>query len=186
MYKSEEADYLDGKLNGVRTFWYTDGDKIQEEEYLHGVLNGTVTYWYGNGNKLEEINYLNGKLNATKIEKSEYLNGELSGTKTTWRQDGTRLEKADYINGKLDGAIKSWNSNNQMIKDGVIKKDKFSGLKTKYKDGKKYLDINYKNDIRDGAEIKYYATGQVNLETTYKNGKPQGSVLSWDENGNQR
>jgi antitoxin component YwqK of YwqJK toxin-antitoxin module len=64
-------------------------------------------------------------------------------------------------------------------------KDEFSGLKTKYKDGKKDLDINYKNDIRDGVEIKYYSTGQVSLETNYKNGKSKGSVLSWGENGNQ-
>jgi len=49
------------KLSGTSTRWYKDGQKSDEQNYISGRLNGISTKWYESGQKSEEIVYLNDK-----------------------------------------------------------------------------------------------------------------------------
>ena len=44
-----EEYYKDGKLNGLSTFWYENGQKELENHYKDGKTNGLSTCWYENG-----------------------------------------------------------------------------------------------------------------------------------------
>ena len=44
-----EEYYKDGKLNGLSTWWYENGQKELENHYKDGKLNGLSTCWYENG-----------------------------------------------------------------------------------------------------------------------------------------
>ena len=44
-----EEYYKDGKLNGLSTWWYENGQKEIENHYKDGKLNGLSTCWYENG-----------------------------------------------------------------------------------------------------------------------------------------
>ena len=44
-----EEYYKDGKLNGLSTWWYENGQKELENHYKDGKLNGLGTCWQENG-----------------------------------------------------------------------------------------------------------------------------------------
>ena len=44
-----EEYYKDGKLNGLSTWWYENGQKEIENHYKDGKLNGLGTCWHENG-----------------------------------------------------------------------------------------------------------------------------------------
>ena len=44
-----EEYYKDGKLNGLSTWWYENGQKELENHYKDGKTNGLSTCWYENG-----------------------------------------------------------------------------------------------------------------------------------------
>ena len=70
-----EEYYKDGKLNGLSTWWYENGQKECENHYKDGKLNGLSTWWYENGQKEYEIHYKDGKLNG--LSTWWYENGQI-------------------------------------------------------------------------------------------------------------
>ena len=73
-----ERNYKDGKLDGLGTGWYDNGNKKYEGTYKDGKPDGLWTYWYENGQKKSEVTYKNGKKN---------------GKWTTWYKDGTKIRE---------------------------------------------------------------------------------------------
>ena len=58
----EEANYENGKLNGIRIKYYDNNGKKQEEvEYKDDVINGIVRYYDDKGKLQIEYKYKNGK-----------------------------------------------------------------------------------------------------------------------------
>ena len=58
--KSEES-YANGKSDGLKTFWYKDGNIMQKMNYKEGKLHGSNIMWLNNGKKYFEINSKNGR-----------------------------------------------------------------------------------------------------------------------------
>ena len=44
-----EGNYKDGKVDGLYTFWYKNGQKSYEESYKDGLRDGKFTGWYESG-----------------------------------------------------------------------------------------------------------------------------------------
>ena len=55
-----ERTYKDGKLEGLVTEWYENGQKSGESTYKDGKQHGLETLWHTNGQKKLEVTYLNG------------------------------------------------------------------------------------------------------------------------------
>ena len=51
----------DGKINGLVTYWYENGEKKSEGTYKNGKKDGLFTWWYVNGKKEYEGTYKNGR-----------------------------------------------------------------------------------------------------------------------------
>ena len=49
--KQSEANYKDGKENGLATTFFDNGQKKADENYKNGQLNGLATIWFENGQK---------------------------------------------------------------------------------------------------------------------------------------
>ena len=45
----EKGSYVDGKPDGLWTYWYENGQKKEEGNYQHGVKNGMWVEWYPDG-----------------------------------------------------------------------------------------------------------------------------------------
>jgi len=52
---------LNGKEEGIATFWYSTGQKKCEDFYKNGEMNGVCVLFRENGSKKEETTYSNGK-----------------------------------------------------------------------------------------------------------------------------
>ena len=72
-----EEYYKDGKLNGLSTWWYENGQKEIENHYKDGKLNGLSILWYENGQKELENHYKDGKLNG--LGTCWHENGQIEG-----------------------------------------------------------------------------------------------------------
>ena len=59
--KKYEANYKDGKLDGLWLMWHKNGQKMVEGKMKNGKWEELVNVWHKNGQKREEINYKNGK-----------------------------------------------------------------------------------------------------------------------------
>lgn len=92
------------KFTGLKTRWYSNGNKAQESKYINGNLVNFKS-WCLNGNRKEESNY-NPK------------NNELHGVYRSWYSvSNKKWKECNYINGKLDGKVKRWDKNGKRMPD---------------------------------------------------------------------
>ncbi len=103
--KKMEISYKDGKIDGRRTHWYKNGQKMAEGSYKDGKPDGKGTFWYENGQIKEEGNFKDDELdgketwwykNGKKEREVNYKDGELDGKSTWWHEDGWKHKKVIY------------------------------------------------------------------------------------------
>ena len=59
--KWSEANFKDGKLDGLAVGWHENGQKESEVNFKDGKFHGLWTEWHKNGQKKSERNYKDGK-----------------------------------------------------------------------------------------------------------------------------
>jgi antitoxin component YwqK of YwqJK toxin-antitoxin module len=70
--KKYETNGIKGYANfsmrdGVRSWWYKNGQKKQEEHYKNGKIDGIYTFWDENGRIKSKVNFKSGKKNGKAI-----------------------------------------------------------------------------------------------------------------------
>ena len=208
--KMSEGTFKDGKEDGLKTRWFSDGKKHYERNYKDGLENGLETNWYGNGQKFYEVTFKDGKEdglvtewyeNGEKKSEGTYKNGEFDGLSTSWYKNGQKMSEGTYKNGEFDGLSTSWYKNGQKMSEGTYKNGEFDGLWTNWdkdgskyegKDGSNYWEFNLvlegkvkRKDDKDGTFLYWYddMKTKIKFHKTYKNGKLDGLVTNWYENG---
>ena len=71
-----EKTFKDGKLDGLSTGWYENGQKWWEATYKDGKEDGKWTTWYENGQKRWEGTYKDGELISAEC----------------WNEDGNEMD----------------------------------------------------------------------------------------------
>ena len=64
--KQWEANWKDGKEDGLEVMWYENGQKTTEKNYKDGKEDGLEVWWYENGQKKRESNWKDGKIVSQK------------------------------------------------------------------------------------------------------------------------
>jgi len=114
--KSEEH-LINGKLEGIGTYWHDNGQKVSEGGYKEGKQDGKWTTWYESGLIKSEGNYIDGKQNGkwTNLyangqiwSEENYKDGKQDGTSTKWYANGQIWLEGNYIDGKQDGKWTTW------------------------------------------------------------------------------
>ena len=79
----------DGKMDGLWTWWYENGQKKEEITFKNGKRDGLETEWWSNGQKINEMTYKDGK--------------EWDGKWTSWSDDENKLKvyEETYKDGEL-------------------------------------------------------------------------------------
>ena len=95
---------MDGKLDGLNTGWYENGQKKIEQTYMDGKLDGLNTIWYENGQKRLGLNNKDGKLD---------------GLYTVWYENGQEQYKGTFTPFGETGIIGRWNE------DGSVRTEPF-------------------------------------------------------------
>ena len=132
---SENSD----KDNGLKTFWYKNGQMKNQVNFKNGKMDGLVKGWHENGNKKLEKNFKDGKKdgsavmwheNGQKMEEIMFKNDQKDGLETQWYENGQKKFEINYKDGKIDGLAVTWHENEQkkweaIFKDGEKISEKF-------------------------------------------------------------
>mgnify|MGYP001637634344 CR=1 FL=1 len=150
-----------------RDFWIdgtlkAEGFFISIDKYdgSKSVFEGKCISYFKNGKIELEYNYSNGKQNG---EQKQYY------------EDGTVCAIAVYKDGVIDGLCKTYAENGNIIQDGVMHNDKFSGTYNIYQDEHIAQSCTLKDGILDGDCI-YYENGCESTIVPYQNGVINGMV----------
>lgn len=81
-------NYLNGKLEGLRTVFYPNGKLAEEVNYMNNSKKGLCKIYAQNGILIEESNYANNNYNGISIFRDT---------------DGNLVSKGSFVNGKKSG-----------------------------------------------------------------------------------
>ena len=84
--KSVEGNFLNGKQEGVWTYFHKNGSRFRTGKYVDGRANGQWVIWRMDGSKWSEKNYDNGQLN---------------GIETRWHANGKKQSETEWGGGKI-------------------------------------------------------------------------------------
>ena len=157
-----KGNLMNGRLDGLWTYWYENEIKMLELTWKDGVKDGLYTEWYDNGEKKQEGIY-----------KNDLRNSEIFWTEDSFNSDklilyykyGDILLKGNLDDNTLDG---------QFIEYGYF------GNKNIYH---KRILKNYKDGKLNGEYIYYFDNGDVNIIGNYKYGKLEGECTYFDLDG---
>lgn len=181
-----ELRYSDGKLDGVCRWYYSSGVKSMESVYAMNVLNGETTRWHENGQLMEKSYYKDNQYDGVVeeynvagvlVKKSNYVAGVLNGMIYQWYDDGKPFLEGEYLGGMMHG---SWIMYYQDGSIGCIADyDRGTGEQRGFSQGGLYQNalVHYKDNLKDGREIRYAMDGSVEEILIWDKGEFVGNVL---------
>ena len=99
-------NYLNGKLEGIRTIYFENGEIKTEETYQFNLITGTVKNYFKNG-KIESV--------------TEYRASRPHGLFTSYHANGEVKEQGEYVAGKKHKEWKEFDENGNVVKTYVFK-----------------------------------------------------------------
>ncbi len=112
--------YVDGILNGHKTWYSYDGKVVLEETYKNNKIDGEQKAYYGNGNIKSVVDYKNGiivKIAAYAKDGTLLHQSDLSKGSGLWKyywENGNVLEEGNYKNWKKDGKWVKYRENGEV------------------------------------------------------------------------
>ena len=173
-----ELRYKDDKLNGECFWYYYNGKPEMKTTYLMDELNGETVRWYENGNIQSRYYVVNDQYEGVfesynvygaLVKREHYKKGVLHGSLTQWYDSGKVFLEGGYNEGMFHGKWMMY------YEDGAVGSvsdfDNGSGVQKGFAaDGETLIAlINYRDNVKDGEEIRYNTDGSVK------------EVLIWNE-----
>ena len=195
----EYSDFHKDYEGWVGTFCYGQNDKLSTFSYYKsGKYDGRSLVWDANGNKTTDSNYIDGKKNGyfylgyrsdpnepkQKLE-ANFILDQLDGEFSQWYENGNIRSSRLYDYGKLLEAS-SWKLDGTPCNITSIKNG--NGPLIIYDDytGKKEIEENYQDGLRNGAWMKFMNGFKHHLseEGQFSNGLMSGSWRKYGSTGN--
>lgn len=138
--------YVDGKKNGICTYYDVNGRLQNEIEYLNDSLHGIFKFYSPTGQK----------------EVSEFKYGEKEGITRYYNYKGQLTEEYEYHNNMRNGFHRIYSESGRIIMESSYVNGSENGTRRRYKDNGKreiILEADFVNDKR--IEIRYYKNGKL-------------------------
>lgn len=188
-----EANYKVGFQNGPSKEFYTNGKRFVESNFVDDELDGEYFLYDVEGKLTNKSNYVNGKregkrqwfYSSGKVSREgSYKNGQCEGEFIYYAEDGTIQLKLNYQFGNVV-SYSYMGADGKYVKDIPLKAatGKVTGY---YSNGKKSVEMEYKNGKRNGKYIVYNPNGNKRVEIDMQNENYEGSYQEWYSNGNLR
>lgn len=169
--KKAQFTLLEGKVEGVKTMWYLNGNKEIETNYKNGLKNGVETKWLENGQKKSEISY------------KDDLKDGLSAY---WDENGDKSSETEYKDNKNHGKDLDYDKG-VLVEEKYYVEGKLHGIHRIYNKYSKTVDAFYQNGLLEGAYLELAFKDTKVEESFYKLGKPQGVYRTWySDNGHPK
>jgi len=169
-----EVSYSDGIMHGPAIWYYENGNMQQQLTYNNGEVDGEMKRFYSSGS-LESV--------------SIYNNGLLNGKALTYSRQGVLMSEENYTNDTLDGPVNKYYSDGKPQMTGTYKNGLFHGawiyydvygnivgsanynegnglLKAWWPNGNIKREVNYKINLKNGAEKSFDSDGKL-IEVLY-------------------
>lgn len=122
--------YVDGILNGPKTWYSYDGKVVLEENYKNNKIEGEQKAYYENGNIKSIVDYKNGRIvriealaqDGTVLHKSDLSKG--TGLWKYFWENGNILEEGSYKNWRKDGKWVKYRENGEVDVTTIYKNGK--------------------------------------------------------------
>jgi antitoxin component YwqK of YwqJK toxin-antitoxin module len=195
-------NYIDGKLMGLKTIYYVNGQIEQEIMYQYNKPVSNQTY-YLNGQLKQSIKYKNGKptkktnfyqngsiLDTCNIANSQTDLFDCNGEYRSYYQSGALKTKENRIGGYAKiGKFEHYYESGKMKVSGNYKLTEHFGvldgsLKTFFENGNLQSEAIYKNGKLNGIAKTYSANNELLSEINFKNGRPVGLFKLHQESQN--
>ena len=162
-------------------------------------------YDFRTGEKKKETNWKEGKIEW----EVEYRKGVREGVFKKYLKGGEMEEEGEYKAGEKVGRwethakgeifVGTYKAGKKILKGKLNKRGKEEGRWEEYDfrtgektkeiywiDGRKVLEVGYKNNKRSGGYVTYYAKGEEKQVGRYEAGEKVGKWIEYDERGNIR
>lgn len=185
-----ETSYANGKLDGWRKSYYTDGNIEREQHFKEGKEHGIERNYDNNGELRRECNYSNGEYDGKQmilyrgnmgdvVERFNYRNGKQEGEFSQTYLTGVPHILGQYTAGKKSGRWITILENSDTLKIETFNAGREEGQQVVFNSetGLREYEDQLKNDKRNGLCKEYDPkTGEVICEAEYVNGKKHGKV----------
>jgi antitoxin component YwqK of YwqJK toxin-antitoxin module len=165
--KRAEANYKDGKKDGLYVQWHQNGTKAAEVNHKDGKREGLTIGWYKNGQKMAEGNFKDGKL----VEASE----------KRWNEKGEPV--AEVKPEEPVPEVKPELERREGITYLKGSDTPYTGTQIGYWKGEKASETNYKDGNQDGLHVMWHENGQKMFEANWKDDKILPARKYWNSKG---
>lgn len=173
-----ELHYVDGRLNGICTWYDSNGQKQTQASYVDDTLEGQYMRWHQNGQLAEERWYKKGVQDSVCMIYSEagslsskdyYSCGKLNGESKKWYDNGQVFQEGQYVDGMMDGSWFIFYPSGALASKAEYKMG--TGKQICYEEsGYKCLEVPYVNNLKHGREIYYNPDGRITKIVDYEEG----------------
>lgn len=174
-----ELYYVDGKLDGVCSWYFPNGKRQLEAAYRDNRMHGQLRRWYENGNLMEECWYKEGVQDSVcrtyfliggLASEGYYVDGMLNGSFKRWFDNGHLFQEGQYVDDMMDGSWLIFYSDGSLAATASF--DRGTGVQTSYEhSGYKCLVTNYVDNVKHGRETYYNPDGKVTRVALYEYGE---------------
>lgn len=177
---------------GKWEFYSAEGLRLATGEFNEeGQREKLWTWYHPNGNIKETAVYVNGEVSGENMHyfedgapyiKTSLKSGDLNGEYKVYNEYGALIQKKYFVDDQLDGEFNSYfriGENFPEIK-AKYSKGKAEGKAYEYfENGDVYLEMNFKDNFKNGSEKSFYRNGNVYSQMNYKNGDLQGKYIQY-------
>lgn len=120
------------------------------------------------------------------VGEGDYVNGYREGAWTDYSPvTGLVMNVTNYLSGEKHGVSLSFHGRtSQLESKATYNQEQLEGQYLTFENRKVIEEKNYKQGQLNGAQKKYYSSGQVLEESQYQNGVIHGTARWYDEAGN--
>jgi len=179
--------FLDGLPNGFQILYYQNGDTLEYGNFTNGRWLGKYVSFYPNKQAHKVYNYTQtGKKDGCQIS---YFENGIIATEAEYANGVELYSKEFYANGQpkvisIKDTYKKSFYQNQSIQTSISYQKNNNYTETNYfPNGNKASIVHYKNGKRDGAVTQYYENGNLKLQGAYKDDKMYGKRVYYDYMG---
>jgi uncharacterized protein len=195
-----EEYYKDSLLNGACKYFFSNGNILKIENYKMGVRNGAFTEYFESGKKRAEGNYLADEFDGPYkswfesgvVEKEgKYVKGVCEGAWYFSNKDGLPEMSILYNKGKEvkrkyeNGTFKDYYEDNIPKSEYTYENGLLNGPFTQWYDKGQYVVVQLSEQDKQSmiVEKQQLQGTQVMVQGDYLEGKMEGEVIYYKENG---
>jgi len=172
------ATYVNGKQEGVMTYFFPNGKVAGKLKFVDDQLNGQYEQYFIDGSVFIKGEFVNDNREGIVTtyfysgqvrSKANYLNDSLNGEYILYYEDGKTQMYAEYKKGLDHGAYRYYRESGQLWTEKHYNEGLLMNVRTYDKTGKEIDN----GTLKDGnGTVKYFQkSGEVYLTETYENGK---------------